>query len=99
MDIRKELSRRGALNWMTAVSGIGAMMAAARCSRGAEESAPAAQTGAEDEGWLPIENDIFPSGLMMKPLFENKERKYSFALVRYPAGYREPRHLHKTCGQ
>lgn len=98
MDIRKELSRRGALNWMTAVSGVGAMLAAAQCSPGAEEPAPAAQAGAEEEGWLPIENDIFPSGLKMKPLFENKERKYSFALVRYPAGYREPRHFHKTCG-
>ena len=100
MDIRKELSRRGALNWMTAVSGIGAMLAASRCSNGAEdeESAPAAQAGAEEEGWAPIENDIFPAGLMMKPLFENKERPYSFLLIRYPAGYREPRHYHKTCG-
>jgi quercetin dioxygenase-like cupin family protein len=96
--IIQQISRRGALNWMAALSGMGAVLAGTQCSHSEEKGTQTAQTGTEEEGWQPIENDIFPPGLKMKPLFENKEGKYSFALVRYPAGYREPRHYHKTCG-
>jgi quercetin dioxygenase-like cupin family protein len=39
-----------------------------------------------------------PAGIMMKPLHENLRTSMSSSVLSYPAGFREPRHYHKTSG-
>ena len=48
--------------------------------------------------WTPMPISVIPPGLQQKLLHENKEKNTMTALVRFPAGYREPRHYHTTCG-
>jgi len=48
--------------------------------------------------WSPMPITVIPPGLQHKPLHENKRNNTQTALVRFPAGYREPRHYHTTCG-
>ena len=98
MEIGKDVSRRDALNRMAALSGMCAILAGAGRGLGAQQALPPALVHAPELDWQPIVNDLFPPGLVTKPLFENKQRNFSFSLVRYPASYREPRHFHKTCG-
>ncbi len=92
------VTRRDTLGWMGLLSGMGAILAGADRGHGSPQVPTATLVNAAKLDWTPIVNDIFPPGLLIKPLFENKERNFAFNLVRYPAGYREPRHFHKTCG-
>ncbi|MDA0204551.1 MAG: hypothetical protein O3A53_12805 [Acidobacteria bacterium] len=39
-----------------------------------------------------------PPGVMMRALHANPRTQMNSALLSYPAGYREPRHYHETCG-
>ena len=39
-----------------------------------------------------------PKGLQQKLLHDNKKTKLMSALVKFPKGFREPRHYHTTCG-
>jgi hypothetical protein len=39
-----------------------------------------------------------PKGLTDKLLHDNKQSQLLSSIVRFPKGYREPRHYHKTCG-
>ena len=48
--------------------------------------------------WTPMPITVIPPGLQQKLLHEDKQRSTMTALVRFPAGYREPRHYHTTCG-
>jgi len=48
--------------------------------------------------WTPMPIQVIPPGLQQKLLHEHKEKSTMTALVRFPAGYREPRHYHTTCG-
>ena len=48
--------------------------------------------------WTPMSITVIPPGLEQKLLHENKEKNMMTALVRFPKGYREPRHYHTTCG-
>jgi anti-sigma factor ChrR (cupin superfamily) len=38
-----------------------------------------------------------PAGLQQRALHQDPEGNSSSAIVRYPKGYHEPRHYHKTC--
>ena len=48
--------------------------------------------------WAPMKLPGVPDGLQQRLLHENKDNKLMSALVRFPKGFREPRHYHTTCG-
>src|SRR2546427_4325619 len=48
--------------------------------------------------WEPINPPGAPPGLMQKLLHDNKQNHFTSAIVRFPKGYREPRHYHTMCG-
>ena len=65
--------------------------------------APAAEKGSfqirsSDVPWTPVKIQGMPDGLEQRVLHNNERTKLSSALVKYPKGFREPRHYHKTCG-
>ena len=39
-----------------------------------------------------------PKGITEKMLHTNDQNQLRSSIVRFPKGYREPRHYHKTCG-
>jgi quercetin dioxygenase-like cupin family protein len=48
--------------------------------------------------WKPVTGVAgLPEGLQQKPLHAENGGPSSSALIRYPKGYREPRHYHKGC--
>ncbi len=47
--------------------------------------------------WKPIPLAAIPKGLEQKALYDDAAGKSSAAIIRYPKGYREPRHYHITC--
>ncbi len=48
--------------------------------------------------WAPVEMDGMPPGLQLQSLHENPRTNMMSAIVKYPQGFREPRHHHDTCG-
>jgi quercetin dioxygenase-like cupin family protein len=48
--------------------------------------------------WKAMELPGVPSGLEQRLLHENKPKGLFSALVKFPKGFREPRHYHTTCG-
>ncbi|MBI1898290.1 MAG: cupin domain-containing protein [Acidobacteria bacterium] len=48
--------------------------------------------------WTAVQPPGAPPGLMQKLLHDNQKNKLTSAIVRFPKGYREPRHYHTTCG-
>ena len=48
--------------------------------------------------WQPMHIPGFPDGLQQRLLHDNKDNKLQSAIVKYPKGFREPRHYHTTCG-
>ena len=53
---------------------------------------------ADKVAWTPIHLPGVPDGLMQRVLHENKQNQLSSAVVKFPKGFREPRHYHTTCG-
>ena len=51
-----------------------------------------------DIAWQDLSVEGMPPGLKLRPLHENPRTKMSSSMVQYPKGFREPRHLHKSCG-
>ena len=56
------------------------------------------QINAASVKWEPMNPPGVPKGLMQKLLHDNKLNQLQSSIVRFPKGYREPRHYHKTCG-
>lgn len=48
--------------------------------------------------WKPMELPGVPKGLQQRLLHDNKSKQLISALVKFPKGFREPRHYHTTCG-
>lgn len=48
--------------------------------------------------WVALSLPGVPAGLQQQLFHENKETKLLSAKVRFPKGFREPRHYHTTCG-
>lgn len=48
--------------------------------------------------WKAAEIPGIPKGLRQRVLHDNQKNKLSSAIVKFPKGYREPRHYHTTCG-
>src|SRR5262245_4894844 len=48
--------------------------------------------------WEPGSPQGPPPGTTLKLLHDNKQNQLQSSIVRFPKGYREPRHYHKTCG-
>jgi quercetin dioxygenase-like cupin family protein len=48
--------------------------------------------------WTPMKLPGVPVGLEQRLLHDNRQNKLTSALVRFPKGFREPRHYHTTCG-
>src|SRR5437867_9413003 len=48
--------------------------------------------------WAPMKLPGVPDGLQQRLLHDNKDNKLMSAIVKYPKGFREPRHYHTTCG-
>lgn len=46
----------------------------------------------------PAEVPGLPAGIMMRGLHLNPRTQMNTAHLSYPAGFREPRHYHETCG-
>ena len=53
---------------------------------------------AADVSWTPVNLPGVPAGIQQKLLHNNAANKVQSALVRFPKGFREPRHYHTTCG-
>ncbi len=51
-----------------------------------------------DVAWTPVNLPGVPAGIQQKLLHNNTANKVQSALVRFPKGFREPRHYHTTCG-
>ena len=56
------------------------------------------QVNANRVKWEPMNPPGVPRGLTQKLLHDNKQNQLMSSIVRFPKGYREPRHYHKTCG-
>jgi len=48
--------------------------------------------------WKPLDIPGFPKGLQQRLLHDNKDNQLQSSIVKYPKGFREPRHYHTTCG-
>src|SRR5438093_8643982 len=48
--------------------------------------------------WKPVQLPGVPEGLQQRLLHDNQQNKLASAIVRFPKGFREPRHYHTTCG-
>ena len=48
--------------------------------------------------WQAMELPGVPKGLQQRVLHDQKDKKLISAIVKFPKGYREPRHYHTTCG-
>lgn len=64
----------------------------------AQEMPPATRRRLKEMTWQPLKSDFFPPGLEVKAIYEDKTKNTSLSVVRYPKGYKEPRHYHKGCG-
>ncbi len=51
-----------------------------------------------DLQWAPIQIPGMPPGLEQRVLHDDKQKQLVSAIVKYPKGFREPRHYHTTCG-
>jgi quercetin dioxygenase-like cupin family protein len=56
------------------------------------------QVMVRDVQWTPVSLPGVPAGIQQKLLHDNTASKVQSALVRFPKGFREPRHYHTTCG-
>ncbi len=48
--------------------------------------------------WQPVDIPGMPKGLLQRVLHDDKQKQLISATVKYPKGFREPRHYHTTCG-
>jgi quercetin dioxygenase-like cupin family protein len=48
--------------------------------------------------WTPVHLPGVPDGIQQRLLHDNPMNKVQSAIVRFPKGFREPRHYHTTCG-
>jgi quercetin dioxygenase-like cupin family protein len=48
--------------------------------------------------WTPVHLPGVPDGIQQRLLHDNPANKVQSAIVRFPKGFREPRHYHTTCG-
>ncbi len=48
--------------------------------------------------WQALELPGVPKGLQQRVLHDHKDKKLISAIVKFPKGFREPRHYHTTCG-
>ena len=53
---------------------------------------------AADVQWTPVNLPGVPAGIQQRLLHANAANKLQSAIVRFPKGFREPRHYHTTCG-
>ena len=51
-----------------------------------------------DVTWESMQLPGVPKGLEQRLLHDNKENQLVSAIVKFPKGFREPRHYHTTCG-
>ena len=51
-----------------------------------------------DVSWAPVNLPGVPAGIQQKLLHNNAANKLQSSLVRFPKGFREPRHYHTICG-
>ena len=56
------------------------------------------QVKAADVQWTPVSLPGVPAGILQKLLHNNPANQVQSAIVRFPKGFREPRHYHTTCG-
>ena len=56
------------------------------------------QVMVRDVQWTPVSLPGVPAGIQQKLLHNNTASKVQSAIVRFPKGFREPRHYHTTCG-
>ena len=56
------------------------------------------QVKAADLPWTPVSLPGVPAGIQQRLLHNNEDKKVQSAIVRFPKGFREPRHYHTTCG-
>jgi len=56
------------------------------------------QVKVHDVEWTPVSLPGVPAGIQQKLLHNNAALKVQSAIVRFPKGFREPRHYHTTCG-
>jgi quercetin dioxygenase-like cupin family protein len=62
------------------------------------EETHSVQIQAADVQWTPVSLPGVPAGIQQKLLHNNSANKVQSAIVRFPKGFREPRHYHTTCG-
>ena len=48
--------------------------------------------------WTAVHLPGVPDGLLQRVLHDNKQNQLSSAIVKFPKGFREPRHYHTKCG-
>src|SRR5690349_8914916 len=53
---------------------------------------------AADVQWTPVTLPGVPAGIQQRLLHANPANQLQSAIVRFPKGFREPRHYHTTCG-
>jgi len=90
------VSRRRALQMATGLASLDPWLA--RGLLAGSEMPAATLHRLKEMTWQPLQSDFFPSGLKVKALYADKVKNTSLSVVRYPKGYREPRHYHKGCG-
>ena len=48
--------------------------------------------------WQSVAIPGVPKGMLQKLLYDNPANKNISAIIRFPKGFRDPRHFHTTCG-
>jgi quercetin dioxygenase-like cupin family protein len=49
-------------------------------------------------GWQKVEIPGVPQGMLQKLLHDNQRKSMMSAIIRFPKGFRDPKHYHTTCG-
>lgn len=62
----------------------------------AEQPAQAVDSAAVK--WQPVEIPGVPKGMLQKLLHDNQRSKITSLIIRFPKGFRDPKHYHTTCG-
>jgi quercetin dioxygenase-like cupin family protein len=47
--------------------------------------------------WQSVEIPGVPNGMLQKPLHANKDNGMMSMIIRFPKGFRDPKHYHTTC--
>lgn len=77
---------------------VSCVVPAAAFGQAASSSPGITHVARSDVAWKPTENPALPEGLESRRIHTDARTDAGAAVLRFPAGYAEPRHYHTTAG-